>query len=315
MPGKDTFRYMCNYSIVMSLLGYSQSKLAKLGSRLNELVYIDRFVSNDELTAVLGVSDEQIKQCMRDFQIAFEQVDRRDFNILSIRDAEYPELLKKIDRPPQILFLRGDIELLNTQCVSVVGSRAVSPEGVKRAQRVAIALSANNYTVVSGLAAGVDTAAHTATMKAGGRTIAVVGTPVNKYYPKENRALQDKVAEGHLLVSQFPFQQPTSPYNFPQRNFTMCGLSLATVIVEASETSGALYQATACIKEKRTLFIMKSLLENKSLKWPRKFVDQGAIVLDDIDTLLNCLHETKLKRSLPNDEDAQQLTFLKASSG
>lgn len=314
MANENIFKQMCNYSVVMSLLGYSQSKFEKLAPFLDQLIYTNGFVSNEALKMYLGVTDSQIKQSLSEFQASVQDVDLRDFSVLSIRDQDYPELLSKIHRAPQMLFMKGNIDLLKTNCVSVVGSRQVSEEGIRRTQRVSLALAANGFTVISGLAKGVDTAAHICTMKAGGNTIAVIGTPITKAYPSENRPLQSKISEGHLVVSQFPLQQPVSPFNFPQRNFTMCGLSMATVIVEAGETSGALYQAKACMQESRTLFVMKNLLEKKELTWPKKFVDKGAIVLDDIDTLLRHLENAKVKTKKAAGESSEQLTFLDVAS-
>lgn len=303
--------HACNYSLVMALLGYSQSKLEKIGDRVEQLVYQDEWVTKSQLKNALGVSDQEIDQCSAEVKRGLAEVTLDDVGIITIKDDAYPPLLKAIDRPPQVLFVRGDIDLLKTDCVSVVGSRQVSREGVLRAQRVAINLAENGYTLVSGLAKGVDTAAQTATIKAGGKTIGVIGTPIHKYYPRENAALQNKIAEGHLLVSQFPLQQPVSKFNFPQRNYTMCGLSWATVIVEASETSGALYQARACVQEKRKLFIMKSLLDNKSLKWPKTFVEKGAIVLKDVDMLMTELEKAKAQKPV----GADQLKILDVATG
>jgi DNA processing protein len=311
MIGRETAIHARNYSLVMALLGFSQAKLEKFGDKLDELVYQSRPVTKSQLKSVLGASDEEIEICSLALKKALTEVSLDDVVSLTIRDDCYPDLLKQINRPPQVLFTRGNLDLLKTDCVSVVGSREVSREGVLRAQKIAIALAANGYTLVSGLARGVDTAAQTATIKAGGKTIAVIGTPIHQAYPRENTSLQNKIAEGHLLVSQFPPQQPVSKFNFPQRNYTMCGLSWATVIVEASETSGALYQARACIQEKRKLFIMKSLLENKLLKWPRTYVEKGALVLKDTDELLEQL--AKAKSEQPSDNT--QLTLLDIASG
>lgn len=301
-----------NYSLLMDLLGYSQSKLFQLEKNFDELIFSDQLIAKSELKKYVQVTDEEIDQAKERVQESFAQLTLDDVSVVTIKSALYPPLLKKIKRAPLVLFLRGIGDLMQMPCVSVVGSRAATQEGKLRAQKVAIALTENNYGIVSGLAKGIDTAAHTATIKAGGRTIAVVGTPIDKAYPRENASLQEKIAQGHLLISQFPLAQPVSKYNFPQRNYTMCGLSIATVIVEAGETSGALYQAKACIDEGRKLFIMQSLLENKALTWPAKYIDKGAIILKDVETLLEHL-KTALEGQ---DEKTLQLSvFGKAAIG
>lgn len=293
MSDQATAIHAVNYSVVMGLLGYSQSQLEKFADRFDSLIFRSDFVSKSDLKGALGVSDLQVDQIVSEVKKAFQAVKLKDIDTLTIRQSLYPELLRKIKRPPQVLFTRGDLELLQSDCVSVVGAREASKEGILRAQKVAIALTEAGYTIVSGLAKGIDTAAHTATLKAGGKTIGVIGTAIDQYYPRENMGLQNQIAENNLLISQFPLQQPSSKYNFPQRNLTMCGLSVATVVVEASETSGALYQAKACIEEGRTLFIMESLLERKDLTWPTKYVNKGGIVLRDIETLLDELNRAK----------------------
>jgi len=125
--------------------------------------------------------------------------------------------------------------------------------------------------VVSGLALGVDTEALTAALEARGRTIAVIGTPIDKAYPAENKRLQELIYREHLLISQFPPGKKTYPSNFPERNKLMAAISDATVIVEASDTSGSLHQAAECLKLNRWLFIAKSVLEDRTLQWPSKF--------------------------------------------
>ena len=136
-------------------------------------------------------------------------------------------------------------------------------------------------TIVSGLAEGIDTAAHSAAIEAGGRTIAVLGTSVEKPYPASNRALFDLIATQHLVVSQFPDGAPVQPRNFPMRNRTMALISHATVIVEAAEKSGTLHQAWEALRLGRPLFILESIARNAELLWPTEVQRYGAQVLSD----------------------------------
>jgi DNA processing protein len=163
-----------------------------------------------------------------------------------------------------------------------VGSRNASDEGVKRAARIARLLVEKNITVVSGLAEGIDTAAHKAALDAGGRTIAVIGTPLHHVYPKPNRALQEQIAREFLVISQVPalrYDQQDYRRNrlfFPERNATMSALTEATIIVEAGETSGTLTQARAAIHQGRKLLILNSCFD-AGLAWPAQFEAKGAI--------------------------------------
>lgn len=156
--------------------------------------------------------------------------------------------------------------------VSIVGTREVSDEGRARARRLAKELATAGIVVVSGLARGIDTAAHMGAIEAGGRTIAVIGTPLDKAYPIENADLQKDIYDHHLLVSPFKIGEPVFKGNFPKRNRVMAALSDATVIIEASDTSGTLHQAAECQRLGRWLFIVQSLVENHDLTWPQKFL-------------------------------------------
>lgn len=213
------------------------------------------------------------------------------FGALFYRDFEYPNRLRDATHPVEVLYYRGAIDLLSSRSVSVVGARKATPEGKRRARRIAKILVENNITVMSGLAEGIDTAAHQAALEMGGRTIAVTGTPLNCVYPKANEELQAKIAREHLVISQVPFYQYSQQdYRrnrgfFPERNKTMSALSEATIIVEASDTSGSLIQARAAIEQKRKLFILKSCFE-RGLDWPLKFLEKGAIMLNESSDLL-----------------------------
>ena len=180
---------------------------------------------------------------------------------------------------PKLLFLQGDLTLLRQVKVSVVGSRKPSKEGVKRAARLARELAGRNVVVVSGLALGIDVAAHRAAIDAGGRTIAVIGTPLDSVHPRAHRDLQAEIARHHLVVSQFPAGYPVLPRNFPMRNRTMALIVDASVIVEAGDGSGTLSQGWEALRLARPLFIMKSVVETSGLRWPAEMIDYGARVL------------------------------------
>lgn len=196
---------------------------------------------------------------------------------------DYPSKLNDAQYPLRLFYYLGDLDLLNTRAISIVGARKVSEEGKRRTAKLVRFFVKNGYTIVSGLAEGVDTVAHQTTIDLGGRTIGVIGTPLSAYYPKENRNLQDTIGRSHLLISQIPFiRYAEQDYRmnrlfFPERNITMSAISDATVIVEASNTSGTLIQARAALQQKRKLFILDSCFQNKSITWPEKFEKKGAI--------------------------------------
>lgn len=193
---------------------------------------------------------------------------------------------------PRLLWCQGDDTILRQfASVSIVGSRKVSSEGKNRAKRLARILAEKGIVILSGLAEGVDTIAHQTAIDCQGKTVGVIGTPIDKFYPRQNEGLQRKISEEHLLVSQFPIGTPTRPACFPQRNRTMALLSDATIIVEASDDSGSLHQGWEALRLGRPLFILKSSVEDQSLKWPKELMDYGAMVLsnDNVDDLFDSL--------------------------
>lgn len=183
---------------------------------------------------------------------------------------------------PKTLYAAGDVAILEDGArVSIVGARKASPEGIRRASKLAGLLASRGIVVVSGLAEGVDTAAHESAIKQGGRTIAVLGTPLDQVYPKKNAELQHRIMRDHLVISQYPIGYPVQPKNFPLRNRTMALLSDATVIIEATDTSGSLHQGWEALRLGRLLFITKSIVENPGLTWPEKMLHYGARILSD----------------------------------
>lgn len=203
---------------------------------------------------------------------------------------------------PERLFVAGDLELLKSgPRVSIIGTRQPSTEGVKRATQLARTLVERYVTVVSGLAEGIDTAAHQGAMKAKGHTIAVLGTPLDQTYPKSNLELQKEIIQGHLAISQFPSGYPVRPASFPMRNRTMALISHATVIVEAGEGSGTLHQGWEALRLGRPLFLMESLFKNPKLKWPGEMVSYGAQALtrQTLDFLFEALPQDLLSADLP----------------
>ncbi|WP_202804453.1 DNA-processing protein DprA [Baaleninema simplex] len=223
---------------------------------------------------------EKIKKKLENF-LSFT-----DYSALFYNDFEYPSRLKDAQHPAEILYFQGNLDILSSPSIAIVGARKASNEGIRRAKKLAHILIENDITVISGLAEGIDTAAHTAAIEAGGQTIAVIGTPLNKSYPASNKDLQAKIAKNFLLVSQVPFYWTSNQHYkatrffFPERNKTMSALSKATVIVEASETSGSLTQARAALSQGRKLFILNSCFQT-GLKWPHEFLKKGAIKVVD----------------------------------
>ena len=197
--------------------------------------------------------------------------------LLTILDDAYPENLRAVhDRPP-VIFVAGRLTPQDKRSIAVVGARRATPEGIDRATTIAAHLAQAGFTVASGLAAGIDTAAHTAALAENGRTIAVIGTGLSRTYPPENARLQERIATECAVVSQFWPDAPPTKRSFPMRNAVMSGLSLATVVIEAAHTSGARMQARLALAQGRPVFLPESLLDHE---WARTCARQpGAQVV------------------------------------
>ena len=199
--------------------------------------------------------------------------------------------------PVGLFYYKGDLSLLETRLISIVGSRKASEEGITEAKTLAKKLVAEGFTIVSGLAEGIDTSAHQSALENNGRTIGILGTPINEYYPKKNKDLQNKIGENHLLMSQVPFYRyarepfPARKFHFPRRNKLMASISEATIVVEASDTSGSHSQARECLKQGKKLFILDSCFKNPKISWPKKYVEEGAIKVKEFSDILKNINE------------------------
>lgn len=194
--------------------------------------------------------------------------------IVTVLDQNYPANLRTVhDRPP-VLFARGTMAARDERSIAVVGTRQASQRGLAEAAAIATDLVDAGYVVVSGLAAGIDTASHNAALRAGGRTVAVIGTGLDVAFPKSNAALQERLAREHLVLSQFLPDLGPRRWTFPQRNAVMSGFARATVVVEASHTSGARMQARLALEHGRPVFLHSALLSHP---WARNYADRPGV--------------------------------------
>lgn len=207
----------------------------------------------------------------------------RGIRPVTLLDADYPENLRSVyDRPP-LVFVMGRLEPRDARSVAVIGSRRASPNGLERARAIAGRLIDSGYTVVSGLAAGIDTAAHLTALDHGERTIAVLGTGLERAYPPENATLQRRIAVSGAVVSQFWPEAGPTKHSFPERNALMSGLTLATVVVEATQRSGARTQIRAALRHGRPVLLARSLLDQG---WAREAAARpGVEVIRSLDEL------------------------------
>ena len=228
----------------------------------------------------------------------FERSGVNGFGVQVHGYGEYPPTLRDAVHPVEVMYYEGWWDLVFSPSVAVVGTRKPSDNGIKRARELVRQLVKDgDYTIFSGLAMGIDRTAHETALEAGGRTVAVLGTPLSHAYPKEHRELQRRIAEEFLVVSQVPVRrwyERRGPHRFffPERNATMSALTEATIVVEAGETSGTLHQVQAAHKQGRQIFILDECFHNPNLTWPHVWERRGAIRVRSYDDIKEVLSST-----------------------
>lgn len=259
------------------------------------------------LSSQLNITEKDFYTCYLNVKNSFAKL-TDDVILVKKGDKVYSKLLAETKDAPPFLFLKGNVHLLDEKSVCVVGSRNASNESMKKTERIVKSLIQRNIVVNAGLAKGIDTATHRSALENGGRTIAVIGTPINQYYPKENKELQKEIEEKGLVVSQFPPCNSVNRWNFPTRNATMSGISLATIIMEAGETSGALKQADYALKQGRDVLIPQSAVDNPSIMWPKKYVAKGAHAFRTLKEALEILNKNELLLNIFNNNDMEEVS-------
>jgi len=197
--------------------------------------------------------------------------------IITLGDPEYPLRLKEIYDPPVVLFVRGDVEILSRPGIAVVGTRHPTPYGTGMAERLSTDLVVHGLVIISGMARGVDSAAHRGTLAARGKTVAVFGTGIDVMYPKENTRLAEQIlALGGALISEFPIGTFAAPQNFPIRNRIISGMSVGVLVVEAAEYSGTRITARCALEQNRDVYAVPGNVTNKGSWGPNTLIKQGA---------------------------------------
>ncbi len=237
-----------------------------------------------------------------DLEKEMAKLDRLGVRLLTVDDEGYPRQLGTIADPPPILYLQGELLPEDDLCVAIVGTRRATAYGRQAAERFAQGLAENGVTVTSGLARGIDTFAHRAALDAGGRTLAVLGSGLDIIYPSENRKLAGEVAERGALISEFPLGTKPDAVNFPRRNRIISGLSAATIVVEAGDTSGALITAEFALEQGREVFAVPGNIFSPVSKGPNRLIADGA---KPVCELRDILEELRLEAAV-EQRDARQ---------
>jgi DNA processing protein len=260
--------------------GLGPTRVRHLVDRFGNVAAIFRASLTElEATGLLAVSAQSIGTG-KSIELAQEELERSKAagaHIVSFDDSRYPVRLREIYDPPIILYVRGEVGVLSQPGVAVVGTRHPTPYGSGMAERLAIDLSAHGLVIISGMARGVDTAAHRGVIAAKGKTVAVFGTGVDVLYPKENTRLADQIlAFGGAIISEFPLGTFAAPQNFPIRNRIISGMSIGVLVVEAAEYSGTRITARCALEQNREVFAVPGNVTNKNSWGPNTLIKQGA---------------------------------------
>jgi DNA processing protein len=234
-----------------------------------------------ELTRRIAVANEEI-----DVQAELDLCAAHQIAILTDCDASYPRALQEIDDPPGILFVRGEILPQDALAIAIVGSRHATQYGLAQAERLAGSLARAGFTIISGLARGIDAAAHRGALAAGGRTLAVLGSGLLNMYPPEHAGLADEVIAQGALVSEAPPRSPPLSGAFPQRNRIISGMSLGVLVVEASTQSGALISARHAMEQGREVFAVPGRIDNRVSRGCHRLIRDGAKLVETVDDVL-----------------------------
>ena len=239
---------------------------------------------------------------------ALAWADHPQHALITLADPTYPRALLQISDPPALLYVRGRVELLNTSAIAIVGSRNPTPQGIRNAENFAGALARAGLTVTSGLALGIDAAAHRGALAADGDTVAFVGTGIDRLYPASNHALALTIAERGAVVSEFPLATPPTAANFPRRNRLIAGFSRGALVVEATTESGSLITARLAVEQGREVFAIPGSIHSPQSRGCHKLIKQGAKLVETVQDVLDELAWTSVPGMADDESSASSPT-------
>jgi len=309
----DDKRYWIGFNLIK---GIGAVRMQALVQHFGDLA--DAWKASPADLAEAGLGRKVIERVIQareevDLTKLWEKIESQGIKVLTWQDESYPGRLREIDQPPPVLYIRGEYLQDDLFAVAIVGTRRVTAYGRQITEEISSFLAANGITVISGLARGVDAIAHQSTLKAGGRTIAVLGSGVDKIYPPEHRGLAEQMMERGAVISDYAPGTPPDASNFPPRNRIISGLSLAVVVVEAGETSGALITAEFAAEQGREVFAVPGSILAPQSKGTNKLIQRGALPLLSINDLMQALDLTRVgeqkaaRKVIPADETEARL--------
>ncbi len=309
-------KYFLGFNLVD---GLGPSKVAALLTRFSS-PEIAWFASESELSK-LGFDKRSLKSFLKtrseiNLDSELDRALQKGVRLISIQSADYPIALKEIPAPPVLLYVWGEMTESDRQAIAIVGTRRLTSYGRQMSRELAQGMARSGITVVSGLARGVDTEAHHATLDAGGRTIAVLGSGLNYIYPPENRDLVDRILKSGqgAVISDYPLETKPQGKNFPPRNRIISGLSLGTIVVEGAIKSGAMITAQYAVEQNREVFAVPGFVNSPASAGPNRLIQQGAKLITCVEDVLEeiqveqIIHQQAFQMALP--ESAEEAALM-----
>ncbi|MEW6003255.1 MAG: DNA-processing protein DprA [Nitrospirota bacterium] len=248
----------------------------------------------DDLLSVEGIGLNRAKN-IKKFSL-WEEVDKqieilekKQIRVVSLHEPSYPEMLRDIEDSPAVLYMKGNILPRDRYAIAIVGSRKPTHYGISVTENISEELASMGFTIVSGLARGIDALSHRSALRAGGRTIAVVGSGLDVPYPPENKGLMDKIENSGCLISEFPPGTPPERENFPRRNRLISGLSLGVLVIEATSDSGSLITAAHALEQNREVFAVPGNITSPTSEGTNELIRRGAILTRKADDIVEDL--------------------------
>ena len=285
MPADESLQDWLRLTLIPGIGGETQRKLLTAFG-LPESIFSASYAS---LHSVIG--EKAVRLLLETdnqpvIATALEWAKGENQHIVTLADPEYPRALLEISDPPSLLYVRGRIELLNRPILSIVGSRNPTPQGILNAERFSAALAESGLVIASGLALGIDAAAHRGALDSGGDTIAFIGTGIDRIYPARNKELAHEIGMRGAIVSEFPIGTPVIASNFPRRNRLISGIARGVLVVEAALESGSLITARLAAEQGREVFAIPGSIHSPQARGCHKLIKQGAKLVDAAQDIL-----------------------------
>ncbi|MCF7875275.1 MAG: DNA-processing protein DprA [Candidatus Omnitrophica bacterium] len=293
-------------AVLLNLAGIGPAKVKKIIEYLPDLDRIAKlknsdlggfsFLTKKDIDRIISLKNSKI------LENELKLIEKNKIKVIDFFETEYPYYLKQINYPPLVLYLKGNVDLLDNESVAIVGTRTPTKYGKLTAFNFAYKLCCLGLNIVSGLALGIDKAAHEGALAASGSTVGVLGSGLNCIYPSQNRKLARSIFEKGLMVSEYPLNTKPLASNFPRRNRIISGLSKGVVVIEAAQRSGALITANFALGQNREVFAVPGKIDQFQSKGPHSLIKEGAKLTESVEDILEELKFESLVKTEVLDE-------------